>query len=169
MKRICITLLLISFLLAGTLSGCSTPTNKLQDALQDYVKMVEGDCPEDIRLTIYYIDPAILTRKPLTAEELKDFPGVQKITVESEELAKHFETFKKLTPSALHPVEENSGINARVYYVFETEDSGKILEVIICDSYSSVFVNGIEVENNPVFYDLIKPFLSEKDRNALGV
>lgn len=169
MKRTCIMVLLVCLLLTVALSGCSNPTNDLQVALQDYVKMVDGDCPEDLRLTIYYIDPAILTRKPLTAEELKNFPGVQTITVEAEELAKHFETFQKLTPSALKSVEENSGINARLYYVFETGDAGQILEVIICDSYSSVFVNGIEVENNSVFYELIEPFLSEEDRNVLGI
>ena len=168
MKRTSIIFILMGFLLATTLTGCSNPTDQLNNALHDYIKMVEGDCPENLCLTIYYIDPEILTRKPLTAEELMSFPGVKKIRVESEELAAHFELFKKLEPSILQPVEESSGINARLYYVFETGESSKILEVIVWDTCGSIFVNGIEVENNTVLYELIEPFLSEEDRNILG-
>ena len=168
MERKSIVALLVGFLLAITLSGCSNTTNQLQDALQDYTQMVEGNCPEDLCLTIYYIDPHILTRKPISATELMNFPGVKKVIVESETLATQFERFKKLDASILKPIEENSDINARLYYVFETGESGKILEVTICDADSSVIVNGIEVETNSVFYELIEPFLSQEDRNMLG-
>ncbi|MBO5175465.1 MAG: hypothetical protein J6B84_10035, partial [Eubacterium sp.] len=84
-------------------------------------------------------------------------------------LASHWELLKELKPDILQPVQEESHINARLYYFFEVGDSEKILEVIISNIYGSVFVNGFNVENNPVFYDLILPFLEDEDRQILGI
>lgn len=165
-KKLVISLVVLSLVVC--LTGCSHST-PLQDAMIDYSIMIEIGIPEDLHLTIYYIDPTILTRRPLNQEDLVTFPGVEVIIVDSEEIAPHWEQLKELSPSTLQPVQEESYVNARLYYVFETRDSGKILEVVISEIHGSVFVNGMEVEDNPIFYKLINPFLSENDRNILGI
>lgn len=165
-KRLVISLVVLSLVVC--LTGCSHST-PLQDAMNDYSIMIESGMPEDLRLTIYYIDPTILTRRPLNQEDLVTFPGVEVIIVDSEEVAPHWEQLKELSPSVLQPVQEQSYVNARLYYVFEAGNSGKILEVVISEIRGSVFVNGVEVEGNPVFYDLIIHFLTDADRDILGI
>ena len=177
MKYISI-LLVLTLLLTCFLIGCKDSSSQkegqasvtsLEASMDEYLKTVDGMLPDDLRLTIYYLDPTILTRAPLSKEDLQSYPGVVKITVDAEELASHWELLKELKPDILQPVQEESHINARLYYFFEVGDSEKILEVIISNIYGSVFVNGFNVENNPVFYDLILPFLEDEDRQILGI
>ena len=171
-------LLVLALLLTATLIGCHSSSSQkekqtlvtsLEESMGDYLKTVQNKLPDDLRLTIYYLDPTVLTRAPLSKEDLQSYPGVVKITVEAEELASHRELMKKLDPNILQLVQEESHINARLYYFFEVGDSEKILEVIISNIYGSVCVNDFEVENNPVFYDLILPFLEDEDRQILGI
>lgn len=168
MKRSTV-LIFVFLLLTAIMTGCKNQSAPLQEALNDYSKMVGGDLLEDLSLTIYYIDPELLTRIPVSTEDLMTFRGVKIIVVESEKLENHLEQLRKLDASMLQPVQEESYINARLYYVFEAGDSDKILEVVISEIHGSVFVNGVEVEDNPVFYDLILPFLEDEDREILGI
>ena len=168
MKRKAIALLLVGVLLAGALSGCQNSSDPVTKALAEYSRMLKKDLPGNLRLTIYYISPTILTRRPLSKEELMTDRDVVKIIVEADELAEHRAILEKLNPSILQPVKEETYINARLYYVFEVGASNKILEVIISEIHGSVFVNGTEVEHHDVFYELIDPFLSEEDRDILG-
>ena len=142
--------------------------NTLKGTLKDYSQIIM-DIPEDVHLKIYYIDPHILTRIPLSVEKLMVFPGMKAITIESEELAKHSTLLRKLDASIISAVNEESYIDARLYYAFETGNGNKFLEVIVNEINGPVFVNGYEVENNPIFYEIIVPFLSEEDRIILGI
>lgn len=162
------TLCLIAVLAIAVFSGC-VEKSPLESALAEYGKVVEGKLPEDIRLTIYYIDPNIYTRVPLSKDALITFPGVKMITVQSGELASEWELLKELKPSILQPIQEGSYINARLCYIFEVGNSNEILEVIISQIHGNVFVNGIEVEDHPVFYKLIGSFLTDQDRETLGI
>lgn len=164
-----IILLLVSFLLVMSWAGCANTSIQLQNALENYSKIVTGDIPQDLKLTIYYMDPQILTRIPLSAEDLINASFTQKIVIEHEELLKHLNLFQQLNAPILQPVKEKSAINARLYYVLESTASGKLLEVTVSQIYGTVFVNGIEVEDNPIFYELIAPFLTEEAHDILGV
>lgn len=166
MKILMIVCLVVFFLMI-IVTGCSS-ASPLQDAMEDYSRVVDGTMPEDSHLTIYYIAPYILTRAPLSIDDLKTFQEVRIITVASEELEVHWTLFKELDPSVLQPVKEKTYINARLYYVFEA-GSDSVLEVVISDIHGSVFVNGVEVENHPVFYEMIIPYLTEEDRTILGI
>lgn len=175
LKFSCVCLALC-LLLTTILTGCSSPSTHLQKSMKDYTKMLEGDLPEDLRLTIYYMSTAILTRYPYGIDDLVKFAGShsQTIVVEAEELAAHKELLKKLDASKLQPVQEESYINARLYYVFEVGDSEKLLEVVVTPEFLDkingyVVVNGIEVEDNEIFYELIIPFLTEDAHNKLGI
>ena len=176
-----VTLCLVVSLLAMTMFGCANSTPmpndqpeeiSLQDALMNYSRIVEGDMPEDIRLTIYYIPPDTLTRIPVTPEQLKTFtfPSVTVITVGAEELKPYWENMKKVNASNLHVVEEKTYVNARLYYVLEIGESLQLLDVVVNSTiHGGVFVNGVEVENHPVIYEIISPFLSEHDRDVLNI
>ena len=175
LKIFCV-LLALCLLFTTTLTGCSGPSTRLQRSMKDYTQMLEGDLPEDLRLTIYYMSTAILTRYPYGIDDLVKFAGShsQTIVVEAEELAKHKELLKKLDASILQPVQEETYINARLYYVFEVGESEKLLEVVVSPEqlgkiYGDVVVNGVAVEDDPVFYELITPFLTDDAHDKLGI
>ena len=169
MKRAVTVVTFLLVLLCIIISSCVFSSKKeLGHTLADYEKAVEKDLPEDLCLTIYYLSPGILTHVPLGWESLKNHSETKKIIVESEKLETYVELLRKLNQSILQPTEGESCINARLYYVFETEND-KLLEVDLTRISGTVFVNGIEVEDHPIFYELIAPFLTEDAYNTLGI
>ena len=71
----------------------------------------------------------------------------------------------------LIPVEKKSYIDARIYYVFELNGTNKLFDVILwggINDYKSLFVNGIEIEENSIFFDVMLPFLSEEETTELN-
>jgi hypothetical protein len=99
--------------------------------------------------------------------------GVYKIDVSAEDLAANQETLKELIPAVLHSAEGDYYLDARVYYVFEVGENNKILEVAMwCHNENisgdyGVLVNGVTVEENPAFFRLIEPFLTEEAHDML--
>ena len=167
MRRSKILLFMLIILLVPSLAGCS-PSAQLRNTFSVYLDVISEDIPEDIQLTIYYIEPWILTNRPWSTDDLVNCGHAKKIVVEYEELSTQIALLSKLEPSILEPVKEETYLDARLYYVIETEAHGKILEVAVSQPGKNVFVNGIEVEHNPVFYEIIKPFLSEEDIAVLS-
>ena len=168
MKRSKILLFMLIILLVPSLTGCSSPSAQLRNTFSVYLDVISEDIPEDMQLTIYYIDPLILTRRALSTDDLVKDDDVKKIVVEHEELSTQLALLSKLEPSILEPVKEETYLDARLYYVIETETHGKILEVAVSEIGRNVFVNGIAVEHNSVFYEVIIPFLSVEDIAILG-
>ena len=54
---------MLIILLVPSLAGCS-PSAQLRNTFSVYLDVISEDIPEDIQLTIYYIDPLILTWYP---------------------------------------------------------------------------------------------------------
>ena len=170
----CLLLSIFLFTLSACLYSEKTANDELNDALHEYSQIILEDIPSDLCLTIYYIDSSILTRAPLSAEDLMTFPCVEIIEIKSEELVEHIALLRKLDASILQPVQKESYINARLCYVFEVGESEKLLEVVVTPEFlykinGYVVVNGIEVEDNEIFYELIMPFLTEDAHNKLGI
>ena len=160
MKHTNILLYLSIVLLIVSLStGCANSSSQIQDSLHNYSQMIAGNIPEDVCLTIYYLDPSILTYSPLSVDDLMNFSETQKIIVESEELVANFEPFKKLDISELKPAREKTYVDARLYYVLNAGDSGNLLEAVITQTNYNVILNGIEAEYNPIFHELVAAFL----------
>ena len=173
-----IIICLLGALLITVLAGCGTSSDQaetqpapmmLEDAMKDYERAVAGELPEDFRLTITFMNPIMDTRAPVRVEDLKNYP-CRTIVVDAQKLNAYAEVLRKLDASILKPVAEPSYVDARLYYVFEVGDSEVILDVVTgAERNDTIFVNGIEVETNPVFYELILPFLTEEDCEILDI
>lgn len=160
MKRSIAALCIVAGLLTVILVGCAKQT-PLENALEEYSQIVAGDFPDDIKLTIYYMDPRYTaTRAPWSKEMLMSGCD-KKIVVGGEELAPYWEMMKELDASVLEPVQEETYIDAKIYYFLEVGSSEKVLEVIVSvvPRGYSIVVNDIEVEKHPWFYDLIVDFV----------
>jgi len=115
-----------------------------------------------------------LTRAPVTLERLVggwyDNSGQlingwydYRITVTGESLEKHRDLLTQLTNAKLAPAESESFADARLHYVFEHEKYGELFSFLAFgDGYrDTIVVNGVEVEHNSVFFEIVLPFLPE--------
>lgn len=70
--------------------------------------------------------------------------------------------FRKVSNEVLVSVKKKSSdLDLRLYYVLESKKNGKLFDVAMWGDGNSIIVNGIEVEGNDIFYDVIMPFLPE--------
>jgi hypothetical protein len=161
-KNIVSGLLIFILLVLTILTGCGRGDVRSENILDSFLKLIEEKDFNDLSLTIYYISPYILTRAPLSVDDLINLDDVTKIVVSSSELKEYTDLFKQLSKDDLIPVKNRSRINARLYYVFETVNDGKILDVAMWGENANIFINGLEVESNDIFYDIIMPFLPKE-------
>jgi len=115
----------------------------------------------NLNLTIYYLSPFILTRAPVSVDDLIHRYEDHKIVINCNHLEEHAELFDQIINADLVPVAQETYLNARIYYVFKTKKDKTVLSVAMWGSNNSMFVNGIEIKRNDVFCDIIIPFLPE--------
>ena len=139
------------------------PTVRLYISMVPYLIALKEYPPEELQLTIYYMECCVATRAPVSVEELKEayYDGI--VTVLSDQLALNWESLRGLNPSVLQPEKEKEYMNARLYYVIEKDGMGQVLEVVLDDIGENVYVNGIEVDYDPILVDIIDPFLDTKE------
>jgi len=128
--------------------------------LINFSEIAENDNWDELSLTIYYLSPGTLTLFPIGAELLADAWHEQRIVVYGNDLREHADLLLQLDTVKLIPVAEESRINARIYYVFETK-GGRAFRVAMWGAGQSLFVNGREVEEHSLLYDVLIPFLPE--------
>ena len=134
-------------------------------AINNFSKIIEQGKLGEITLTIYHTDA--LTPFPSTIDALirrstSSTSGTYKIVIDGSHLEEHADIFKQLTIDAIVPVDKKSRIDARLYYIFEDKNNNKIFDVARWGRKNSIYINGIEVEENPAFYSIIIPFLPER-------
>ena len=143
-----------------------------------FSEIVESGNLSDLNLTIYYINPVTLTRRPMDVNDLINSAYVKKIMVSSSCLEEHIDLLIRLNDTPLVPVERESYLDTRLCYVFETKKGGRVFEVgtggVQLDEKGNyvdlcTFVNGLAVIDDNVFYDVIKPFLTEDADKELAV
>lgn len=186
-------ILLLAFaavLLACVLVYCFCPGVRLHLALSRYERMLDRGNAENMHLTIYYMDPMVLTMVPLRVEDLVDSHHVKVIEVDSETLAEHWDALRAPDAADLELEKEDKAfyipphfsyddedklrfykggprMDARLYYVFETDSGRKLLEFVTRPYGNNIFVNEVEIKHHPDFYKIILPFLTEEDKAAL--
>lgn len=157
-----ILLAFIIFFVNVRIIKLTKPTYKL-------AKLIEHEKLDDLSLTIYYISPDALTRAPVSVDQLVNAYYDNKVVVNGIRLQEHIDLLNQLINVTLIPVEHESRVNARYYYVFETKKNGKIFDVCMWSIDGNMFVNGVEVKENDVFYDVVMPFLPKDAVNQLEI
>ena len=133
-------------------------------------KYIEKEKLNDLRLTIYYMSPYILTLQALSVDDLIDRYYEHKIVVDGSRLEEHVDLINQMVHAELIPAESEDGeplLDARLYYMFETKRGRKIFDVSMWGVDYRIFVNGLEVNANDIFYKIVMPFLSEDLANEL--
>lgn len=164
--KILITLLSFVFCLQGC--GFSQSVQENTDAqtiektvdlcnlIDDYLKAIENGVPSDMRLTLYNITPHIAYNAPVRKADIME---TSEIVLDSTELSSRIDYLNKIDYSILHESKIKFDEDLRIYYYIETEADGKVLEVGMYGTDGTVFVNGMQLKNDPVFYELVEPYL----------
>ena len=178
-----ILLLLVSLLFTtNILTGCWGGNMRSKESSLNFAELIEQVKLNDINLTIYFMNPSSFTRFPLSVDNLvygitagnepprekNDKNGLydSKIVIDENKLKKHIDLLNRLSNTALIPVEKNSYLDARIYYIFKNKKGDKLFDAAMWGGENnSIFVNGVEVQANNILYDVIKPFLTEDDLN----
>jgi hypothetical protein len=141
-----------------------------KDIPRTFSELIEDGNLNDLKLTIYYVDFNFLTYYPLSIDDVINDSTVKIIVISGTRLEEHIDLLKQLINTELIPVEHEAYLDARIYYVFETENEGKLFEVAMWGVQRDddgkyidpcIFVNEIAVNVDNTFYDVIISFLPE--------
>ena len=125
-----------------------------------FFQLIEQERLDGLSLTIYYLSPLALTYKALSVDDLVNGVLANHIVINDKRLGEHIDLLKQLNDVKLIPVEQESPINARLYYIFKNEKGREIFSVAMWGyNNGSVFVNGNEVEGERIFHEVLFPFL----------
>lgn len=155
--------LLAIFLIVGvkTLIHFYNENSNFKETLSSFTEIVEQEKLNDITLTIYYVNPRDLLRRPLDESSIREMHQL-KVTVSGEELVQHKSLLYPMIHSDLQLVNKKSNHPfTRLFYVFENENGDIIFRVSMSVDRYTMYVNGYEVKGNIAFYEVVMPFLPE--------
>lgn len=174
-SKIMVRILSVTVLCAIAVIVCLSAPVRLRASVNRYNRLLDGELPEDLTLTIYYVPSFILTRYPWSVEDLLKSESTVKRVVRSDELAKNLQTLKWLGSADWQPSDEDMYLNARIYYVFESGGK-KVLEVALWTHNGEgenvtpgAMVNGIQVKDHTAFVAAVVPFLPKEHKAAMGL
>lgn len=129
-------------------------------------EQLEAENVEDLCLTIYHVHPLSLWLVPLTTETIVEVCGDQKIVVQGAGLEEQLALFKQISEDDLIPVRKKSFQMIDLYYTLESTKNGTLLDVAMwgCNG-NSIYVNGFEVQEKAIFFNVIQPFMPEEAVN----
>lgn len=155
---------ILLLLVITVFASCGGNDIQVKTAPNTFAELFEEGDIDNISLTIYYLNPFYLTFAPLDVDELiEDYKHrVEVSIIDGDRIGEYADLFDKISNVDLIPVESDSYMNARIYYIFENKKTGKIFDVAMWNSDGSIVVNGVKVEYTDVFSDCIVPFLSEE-------
>jgi len=169
-KFIILGLVLLLLFANITLVGCGGSNMNLKITSFNFSELIESGNLNDITLTIYYKDLFVRTRTPVSLEMLiggwYDNTGQlisglynHRVVITGEDLVKHYDLLNQIINAELMPVENETFVNARLYYVFEHMEHGEMFSFLAFGGGDTMFVNGLEVEYNGIFFEAVLPFL----------
>ena len=133
-------------------------------------RLIENENIEDISLTIYHLSPHALMFYPVSSvEDLIHRSKDDKIVINGSDLEEHIDLFRQISNDVLIPVrKKTTNLDLRMYYVLESKKNGKLIDVAMWGDEDNIFVNGFEVKENNIFYDVVIPFLPENEVKELA-
>ena len=161
-KKSLIILLVLLLLVPTILLIFGGNNMRPQRALNDFSRLIEQGRVSELRLTIYFMSSSILaTPFPLSLDDLINGRYEYKIFVDGSSLEEHVDLLNQISDVTLIRMNLGTRIDARIYYVFETEGNRRIFDFAMWATNDTVFINGVEVKANEIFHDIIMPFLPE--------
>jgi hypothetical protein len=144
------------------LTSCGSGIVSPERVLNNFIKKIEDGGLGEMSLTIYYLNPFIFTLFPLDVDNLTNQYHSHKIIVDGNMLGEYDDLFNKMRDIVLVPAKQESHVDVRIYYIFKTKNNKRVLDVAMWGDNESIFVSGVEIEENTIFYDILVPYLPEE-------
>jgi len=149
---------------------CGRAIMRFRNNAPTLYEIIQNGNVSDLTLTIYYTSPFLDTRMPFSLDWFTYRGYREKVVISGDKLKEHIDILYQISTVDLIPVENKTFLDARMYYVFETENDGKIFSVamwgLIDSEDYTMFVNGVQVMVDDIFYEVLMMFLPE---HAAGV
>ena len=165
-KRLIILLIILSCML----SACETKFDRESSfdtaILNQIAQTLEQEDLENLKLTIYYMPLNIMTRTPLTVDQLINHSKTDVVILRGDEAADAVQLIKEEIRSVtLVPIGNPSEQYARLYYVFEANGE-KVFDVSFGGKNENMFFifNGIEMNYNEWFFNVVAPYIPDTFR-----
>ena len=165
-RRRILRLFILLLLAVATLSACGRKNTRAQKAVAQFAELVERGELGDLSLSIYYPGAYTLTPYPWSTDDIMQALSGDEIVITDSRLEEYVDVFRQLNADAVVQAEQESYLDARLYYVF-SKGSRIVLEVAMWGQNRSIFVNGLEIKENAVFYDIVIPFLPQEAAGEL--
>ena len=153
MYRCCILILVIILL-----CSCGGKEMRAKKEIDNLLAQIDRG---NLHLTIYYFDPAKFTLLPVSIDSIVNGGCDYKCSIDDTSLSEQNELFGQLKNASLALVEQESRVDARIYYIFEDNKDRKILDICMWGDNDSIYINGVEYQWDVVFYNIIRPFLTD--------
>ena len=150
---------LLVLLSVTILTGCGCTDMRTEKSLT-CLSQIEQDNIRDISLTIYYMDPNLFTLYPFDVDDLI-INHEYKVVIDGTHLKGHIDLLKQMGNADLIPVEPDDYMNVRIYYLFENKKGENIFDVAMWGLANTMYVNGLQVKVNDIFYDVLMLFLPD--------
>ncbi len=179
---IVVILVILIIICAVLLDYYNKPENKLRAQIRKFEKIINKRDTDGLSLTIYYTTPYDRHELYWTKEQLISYVNMHQNDlgektiyeeVDSKRLRNIIKILGEIKADNIVLAEEPVGFegveNARVYYSFKKNEK-ELLDVIMWSSsenglplwngqWLNIFVNGVEIEANQAFYDVVLTFL----------
>ena len=173
MQRKFVVLGLVGLILLAntTFIGCARDDMITEENSFYLPGVIEPGNLNDLTLTIYYIDFGTLIFTTLdvvgltggwcdSRERIVRGAYDYRAVIPGRNLIPHRDLINQLFATELNPKDTDNVVDARLHYVFEHKEYGEIFSFTAFARWpGDVFVNGIEVEHNNIFFEAILPFL----------
>jgi len=136
--------------------GEDTKADMLPHLLDDFSNAIADGVPADMRMTVYNRTPYMGDLAPVRKADLIQ---TDKYVIEAAELSARIDQLNQAASATLKEPRKTRYKDLKVYYYVETGTDGIVLDVEISGKNRTIFVNGMEVEYDPAFYELVEPYL----------
>ncbi|MCL2399617.1 MAG: hypothetical protein FWC91_07750 [Defluviitaleaceae bacterium] len=132
-----------------------------------YIELIEFGDFNDLTLIIYYRESAVFVLAGISEYCLINHRHEYKLTIPGYRLNEYADLLNQLNYLDLTPVEIESGLIAELHYMFKNKYGEKVFRVSMWGRQRSMFVNGYEVQEENILYEVILPFLPESKAERL--
>lgn len=151
-------------------SSAADISDTSSDELSNYIGLLKQGEIDVLTMTIYYVPPGLYTAFPWSTKDLKELYYDIKVTISGEQLRENIGVLEQLANTTFESIAEQGYDGfARIYYIFETEDNQNIYDVCMWSSTGGILVNGSEVKEQDIVYDVLRIFLPEKLAEELEI
>lgn len=151
------------------LSGCKNTEPVVHDPVKHQVveeinNLAKIQDFDGITVSVYWREPTAESPAPLTAQNLIDWTTTKTFTLEGDEIEGRLDLFDEFTEKDIEIIDGERNINARFYILIESEEEGKLFDLLMFENWTNFVLNDTLIKPNEKIVEMILPLLDSDGR-----